>query len=672
MPENTPQKDSTKKFGFANIAVILTAILFVIITVFALKGCNASSAEIPVSEAVEVFFDPSRPNYVNSAEITVTPANDSSENGSYLVKITLKSDKKSFYFYASPEQYNIIINAALDMGYKVTYKPGSTVSVWTIAYYGIMILGIGFIVFLLFRTMSKTSGANDATFDFVKSRAQLNRRTTATFKDVAGLDEEKEELKEIVDFLKNPKKYQDMGARVPKGVLLYGMPGTGKTLLARAVAGEAGVPFYYTTGSDLVEMFVGVGASRVRDMFKTAKKTAPSILFMDEIDAVGRQRGTGLGGGNDEREQTLNQLLVEMDGFTPDTNVIVIAATNRSDVLDPALLRPGRFDRQINVSVPDIVGRTAILKVHARNKKIASDVDFDRIARETPGFTGADLENVMNEAALLAAREGAKEIDQRLVGEAIDRVIMGPAKKSRVISKTEKEIVAYHEAGHCVIGTLLGSAREVQKVTIIPRGNAGGYNLMGPKEEELYLRTKSQLLEEITGLLGGRTSEELIYGEVTTGASDDMVKATSIARAMVTKYGMSSMGPIAYEQSDGYVFLGRDYASNKNFSDSVAHDIDDQVKQIIDECHTKAMEILKENIDKLRAIAHYLLIVETITKPDITEIMETGHLKRVDDPVKPVEDLGTVAETESSDTAEVKVEEPVLESSDKEEKNEAW
>ena len=636
--KNNQQPNQPKRFSFANIAVILLAILIVVVMIFALRGCNASSKEINISEATEAFIDSDK--YVNEAKIVVSPASDSAKNGSYQIKIVLK-DNTSFYFYAPTEQGNIFINAALTMGYDVEYAPGSTISVWTILYYGVMIIGVVFIAFLLIRTISSARSTNDTSFEFGKSRAQLSKKTGITFNDVAGLDEEKEELKEIVDFLKDSKKYKEMGARVPKGVLLYGMPGTGKTLLARAVAGEANVPFFYTTGSDLVEMFVGVGASRVRDMFKTAKKSAPSILFMDEIDAVGRQRGTGLGGGNDEREQTLNQLLVEMDGFDADTNVIVIAATNRSDVLDPALLRPGRFDRQINVSVPDIKGREEILKVHARGKKVGSDVDFKRIAHETPGFTGADLENVMNEAALLAARKRAPEITQELVSEAIDRVILGPAKKSRVISKKEKEIVAYHEAGHCVIGMTLSNAQEVQKVTIIPRGNAGGYNLMGPKEEELFLRTKAQLYEEITGLLGGRTAEELIFGEITTGASDDMVKATNIARAMVTKYGMSSLGPIAYEQSDGYVFLGRDYASNKNFSDSVAHDIDQAVKQIIDECHNNAAKILNENIDKLKAIAHYLLIVETITKPDIVEIMETGHLKRVDDEENPLKDLGT-------------------------------
>ncbi len=488
---------------------------------------------------------------------------------------------------------------------------------------------------------SQGGGGMDQTFGFTKSKAKLSKMTTTRFTDVAGLEEEKQELAEVVDFLKNPKKYTDMGARVPKGILLYGKPGTGKTLLARAVAGEAGVPFFYSTGSDFVEMFVGVGAGRVRDMFETVRKHSPSILFLDEIDAIGRQRGTGLGGGNDEREQTLNQILVEMDGFSKTESVIVIAATNRVDILDPALLRPGRFDRQIQVNAPDVKGREEILKVHARNKKVSTTVDYKAVAHQTPGFTGADLENVMNEAALLAARENKAEIDMPLIGEAIDRVLMGPSKKSKVISQKEKEIVAYHEAGHCVIGTLLSNADTVQKVTIIPRGEAGGYNLMGPKEEETFLYTKNQLIERITGFLGGRTAEELIFGEITTGASNDMENATAIARAMVCEYGMSKLGPITYEKNSGYVFLGRDYSSNKNFSDTVAHEIDEEIRSIINECHNNAVKVLKENMDKLKAIAYYLMKTETLLKADIDEIFETGKLKRVDQENDNLKELGT-------------------------------
>ena len=430
---------------------------------------------------------------------------------------------------------------------------------------------------------------------------------------------------EIVDFLKNPQKYFAMGARVPKGVLLVGDPGTGKTLLARAVAGEANVPFYTISGSDFVELFVGVGASRVRDMFKTAKQTAPCIVFIDEIDAVGRQRGTGLGGGHDEREQTLNQLLVEMDGFSGNSGVIVMAATNRADVLDPALLRPGRFDRQIHIGKPDLKAREAILKVHARNKKLSPKVNLADIARRTPGFSGADLENLLNEASLLAARENAKEVKIYHVDEAIDRVLMGPAKKSKKYSETEKALIAYHEAGHAVIGLKLKHANVVQKVTIIPRGVAGGYNLMTP-EEETFLHTEVHLKAEITGLLAGRIAEKLVFDQVTTGAHNDFQKATYIARAMVTEYGMSSLGPIQYERNTGNVFLGRDYMTDKNFSDQVALEIDQEVRKIINDCYTLGEETLKENRKLLDLIAQHLVEIETLTKEDITELVETGKL----------------------------------------------
>ena len=650
--QNNQNNEPKRRFNWANIAALLIAGLFIFAMVWSLRGCRASSQELSYSEAYNEFIV-NHTEYENKSSIVASPSNDSAVQGSYVIKITVeKSAKESatFYFYATSTQYEEFIDAALAYGYVIKYEPGSTISVWNIVFYALMIGGFIFLVVLIFRASSANNNSMNSTIEFTKSRAKLNKVSTTTFKDVAGLEEEKEELKEVVDYLKNPKKYVDMGARVPKGILLYGKPGTGKTLLARAVAGEAGVPFYFTTGSDLVEMFVGVGASRVRDMFKTAKKTAPSILFMDEIDAVGRQRGAGLGGGNDEREQTLNQLLVEMDGFTSDTSVIVMAATNRPDILDPALLRPGRFDRQIDIGAPDVKEREAILKVHARNKKIDPSVDFSRIAHETPGFTGADLENVMNESALLAARENKKTITSELIGEAIDRVMMGPAKKSRVMSKREKEIVAHHEAGHCVIGTLLSNAQVVQKVTIIPRGEAGGYNLMGPKEDEIYLHSKAQLMEQITGLLGGRTAEELIYGEITTGASNDMVQATKIARAMVTEWGMSKLGPITYEENSGYSYLGRDYAAGKNFSDNVAQEIDEEIRNIIDECHNKAAQILSENMDKLKAIAHYLLIVETIQKPDIDEIMETGKLRRVDEMNDSLKELGSEAEDKVEET----------------------
>ena len=488
---------------------------------------------------------------------------------------------------------------------------------------------IGIVMYILFRNLSRMQGGGGGAFDFAKSTAKLSKGKTVTFNDVAGCDEEKEELVEIIDFLKNPRKYNEIGAKIPKGVLLFGPPGTGKTLLAKAVAGEAGVPFFSISGSDFVEMFVGVGASRVRDMFKTAKDNAPCIIFIDEIDAVGRQRGAGMGGGHDEREQTLNQLLVEMDGFNGNSGVIVMAATNRPDVLDPALLRPGRFDRQITIANPDVKGREAILRVHARNKHLDPSIKFEDIAQRTPGFSGADLANILNEAALLAARDNRKVINTQDLDEATDRVMMGPAKKSRVISAQEKNTIAHHEAGHAVIGLKLDNANIVQKVTIIPRGQAGGYALMLP-EEERYLETKQSLLDRITGFLGGRVSEEINFGEISTGASNDFEQATKIARAMVTQFGMSNLGPITYEQNGGSIFLGRDYLKEKNFSDQVALEIDKEVRTIVEECYERARKVLLENMDLLKAIANYLIKVETLTKTDIDEIEATGHLSWYD------------------------------------------
>ncbi|MDY0139114.1 MAG: ATP-dependent zinc metalloprotease FtsH, partial [Candidatus Izemoplasmatales bacterium] len=468
-----------------------------------------------------------------------------------------------------------------------------------------------------------------------------------------------------IDFLKNPKKYMELGARIPKGVLLVGPPGTGKTLIARAVAGEAKVPFFFVSGSDFLEMFVGVGASRVRDMFKTAKTHSPCILFIDEIDAVGRQRGTGLGGGHDEREQTLNQLLVEMDGFGHNSGVIVIAATNRVDILDPALMRPGRFDRQVYVGAPDIKGRVEILKVHSRNKKINPEITFQEIARRTPGFTGADLENLMNEAALLAARENKTQIELAHIDEAVDRVMMGPAKKSRVFSKKEKEIIAFHEAGHAVIGLKLENANIVHKVTIIPRGQAGGYNLMLPKEEQAFLQTKQNLLEMIIGLLGGRVAEEVIFNEISTGGHNDLQRSTAIARSMITQYGMSErLGPITYEKDTDTVFLGRDYGKSKNFSEQIATEIDKEVRGIIHDCYEKAKEIIKINIELLRTIAHYLLEVETLTKEDIDEIVETNKLSRWDNVL--AEELNSTESTKevvnevAKETTEENAEEDII------------
>ena len=482
------------------------------------------------------------------------------------------------------------------------------------------------LVIVLVIMMRNAGGSNKQAFDFARSRARLNKKSTTTFKDVAGADEEKEEFEEIIDFLKNPQKYFEIGARIPKGVLLVGPPGTGKTLMARAVAGEAKVPFYSISGSDFVEMFVGVGASRVRDMFKTAKQNAPCIVFIDEIDAVGRQRGAGLGGGHDEREQTLNQLLVEMDGFGDNSGIIIMAATNRPDVLDPALLRPGRFDRQITMSNPDIKARVEILKVHSRNKKLSPKINLEDIARRTPGFSGADLENLLNEAALLAARENRKEIKIYDIDEAIDRVMMGPAKRSRKYNEQEKKSVSYHETGHVIIGVKLDNAETVQKVTIVPRGQAGGYAMMTP-DKETFFHTKTQLLDMITGLLGGRVSEELFIGDIGNGAHNDIERATKIARAMVTEYVMSSLGPIQYERQTGSVFLGRDYMSDKNFSDQIALEIDKEVRNIINQCYEKAKEVLKANELLVHLIASHLMEVETLTKEDIYELVETGKLE---------------------------------------------
>lgn len=478
----------------------------------------------------------------------------------------------------------------------------------------------------LFFIFSKQMNGAGKSMDFGKSRAKLSSENNkTTFKDVAGLKEEKEEVQELIDFLKNPKKFQKLGARIPKGVLLVGPPGTGKTLLAKAVAGEANVPFYYISGSDFVELFVGVGASRVRDMFKQAKHNAPCLIFIDEIDAVGRQRGTGLGGGHDEREQTLNQLLTEMDGFGANEGIIIIAATNRADVLDPALLRPGRFDRQVTVNLPDVKGREEILEVHAKNKVFAPSVNLANIAKRTVGFSGADLENLLNEAALLAVRRNKEYITMTEIDEAHDRVLMGPAKKSKKYTDHEKRVVAYHEAGHAVVGIKLDGANEVQKITIIPRGAAGGYNLMLPKEET-FLSTKKELLETISGLLGGRVAEEIVFKEMTTGAHNDFEKATKIARAMVTEYGMSDLGPVQLEQQEGGVFLGRDYNKSRNFSNEVAHEIDIEMRKIIGECYKKTEKIISDNKDLLDLIANALLKYETLTKEQIEYLVKNGRM----------------------------------------------
>lgn len=529
----------------------------------------------------------------------------------------------------------------------------------------IWITALGFItpfgllaIFLVFWFIMMSGNNQNGTksMTFGKSKARMinaGEKNRVTFDDVAGVDEEKEELQEIVEFLKNPKKFTDMGARIPKGVLLVGPPGTGKTLLARAVAGEAKVPFYYISGSDFVELFVGIGASRVRDMFKQAKMNAPCLIFIDEIDAVGRQRGTGLGGGHDEREQTLNQLLTEMDGFGANEGIIIIAATNRPDVLDPALLRPGRFDRQVTVSLPDKNARIEILKVHAKNKILDKGITLEYLAKRTPGFSGADLENLLNEAALLAVRRNKKAITMAEIDEATDRVLMGPAKVTKKYTDKEKKLVAFHEAGHAVMGLKLDGANEVQKITIIPRGHAGGYTMMTPKEES-FNYTKNELLESICGLLGGRVAEEVTFHEITTGAHDDFKKATKIARSMVTEYGMSSLGPMMLEEPDGNTFLGRDYTKNRNISDTVAHEIDEEMRSIINTCYEKTKKIINENKDLLALIANTLLEEETITKEEIDYLVEHGHLPEEKSTEESKED--NTRETNKKNKKEVKKE----------------
>jgi cell division protease FtsH len=515
------------------------------------------------------------------------------------------------------------LRALLDkehIAYSFDNSSSSSIFNWTVIVSAIpFIILIG--IFLFFIRQAQSGGSQALSFGRSRAKLHSENRGKVTFADVAGVDEAKEELAEVVEFLKYPKKFQSLGARIPKGLLLLGPPGSGKTLLARAIAGEAGVPFYSISGSDFVEMFVGVGASRVRDLFEQAKKTAPCIVFIDEIDAVGRQRGAGLGGGHDEREQTLNQLLVEMDGFDMNAGVILIAATNRPDVLDPALLRPGRFDRQVVVDRADVVGRAQILAVHARNKPLAPDVKLEVLARRTPGFSGADLENLLNEAALLAARNNKTAVDMTDCEEAIDRVIAGPQRKSRIISHREKEIVAYHEGGHALVGKMLPNAVPLHKITIIPRGMALGVTMQLPTEDR-YLMSRAEIVDRITVLLGGRVAEELIFHECTTGAQDDFQKATSLARKMVMEYGMSAkLGPLALGRKHEQVFLGRDFADERNYSEEVAGQIDTEVRAIIDSCYTNAYHLLETNIDKLHRLAEALLERETVEADEVDRLL---------------------------------------------------
>ncbi|MEV2473301.1 ATP-dependent zinc metalloprotease FtsH [Paenibacillus larvae] len=544
-------------------------------------------------------------------------------------------DKKSFITRApvDPNLFQMIAESDVKTE---EYQKMDGDSGWLTLLTGIVPFVIIFILF--FFMLNQAQGGGGKVMNFGKSRARLynEEKKRVTFQDVAGADEEKQELVEVVEFLKDPRKFSAVGARIPKGVLLNGPPGTGKTLLARAVAGEAGVPFFSISGSDFVEMFVGVGASRVRDLFENAKKNAPCIIFIDEIDAVGRQRGAGLGGGHDEREQTLNQLLVEMDGFGANEGIIIVAATNRPDILDPALLRPGRFDRQITVDRPDVKGREAVLKVHSRNKPFADDVKLDSLARYTTGFTGADLENLLNEAALIAARRNRKDISMSEIEEAFDRVIVGTQKKSRIISEQEKKTVAYHESGHAIVGYYAENADMVHKVTIIPRGRAGGYVMMLPKEgEDRMMNTKSELLDKITGLLAGRVSEELFIGEIATGAYSDFQRATGIARKMVMEFGMSEkLGPMQFGSTQGQVFLGRDIGHEQNYSDAIAYEIDQEMQRITLECYDRAKQILTEHKDKVHLVAQTLLEKEQLDKDEIIQLLEHGKLEEKPDDVK--------------------------------------
>lgn len=526
------------------------------------------------------------------------------------------------------------------------------------------ILPMLIIVGLWFMLMNQGGAGGGKVMNFGKSRARRydEEKLKITFKDVAGAEEAKQELEEVVEFLKHPQKYNDLGAKIPKGVLLYGPPGTGKTLLAKAVAGEAGVPFFSISGSDFVEMFVGVGASRVRDLFDQAKKSAPCIVFIDEIDAVGRQRGAGLGGGHDEREQTLNQLLVEMDGFSANEGIIMIAATNRPDILDPALLRPGRFDRQIVVDRPDIKGRTEILKVHVKGKPIGQDVNLDVIAQRTPGFTGADLSNLVNEAALLTARKDKKAINMPEMEEAAERVIMGPERKSRVISDKEKRLTAYHEGGHTIVGMLLEHTDPVHKVTIIPRGRAGGYTLSLPKEDKYYA-TRSEMLDELKVLLGGRVAEALVLKEISSGASNDLQRATQLARQMICEYGMSeNIGPVTFGHRQDQVFLGRDIARDKDYSEEVAAEIDKEVRSFMEDAYAATEKLLSDNIDKLHVIAKALMEKETLEEEEINQLVKYGHILTAEEKLQLVQQSVVDEETAAPVAeADVKAEAPVAE-----------
>lgn len=606
------------------------------------QGSNGQTTEVSYTQFVQELkkgdIKEIKMQYANSVYTITGEYKEAKENTNTSSKGLAIFDKRSsktsnFKTTVLPNDGTVteINNAAQQAGTQITTLPESQSGIW-LSLFLQLVIPIAIFGFLMYNVFSSQMGQGGprGVMNFGRSKAtDQKQKVKVRFSDVAGAEEEKQELVEVVEFLKDPRKFTALGARIPAGVLLEGPPGTGKTLLAKAVAGEANVPFFSISGSEFVEMFVGVGASRVRDLFENAKKNAPAIIFIDEIDAVGRQRGTGMGGGHDEREQTLNQLLVEMDGFEGTEGVIVIAATNRSDVLDPALLRPGRFDRQILVGRPDVKGREAILKVHARNKKLAKEVDLKVIAQQTPGFSGAELENLLNEAALVAARRDKKAIDKLDVDEAHDRVIAGPAKKDRAISEKERKMVAFHEAGHTIVGMVLSDARVVHKVTIVPRGRAGGYAIMLPKEDR-FLMTKKELFEQVVGLLGGRAAEEFIFNEKTTGASNDFEQATGIVRSMITEYGMyDELGTVQYE-GNHQVFIGRDYGQTKAYSDQVAFEIDNAVRSIMKEAYAQALQILEEHKEQLTLIAEKLLELETLDERTIKALFETGEMPKED------------------------------------------
>lgn len=608
-----------------NVMLFLVVLVLVVVLWNWVTTTRAATQEIPFSE----FLD-----RVDKGQVSEVLIRGEEILGRSQQALPRPFGQRPYEFITYSPGYPDLVKALREKGVKIKAEPPSQGSFWTglISWLPfLLLLGMWWV---FFRQMQM--GGNKA-LAFGKSRARMLTpdQKRVTFKDVAGVDEAKEELQEIIEFLKNPQKFAKLGGKIPKGVLLMGPPGTGKTLLAKAVAGEAEVPFFSISGSDFVEMFVGVGASRVRDLFEQGKKNAPCIIFIDEIDAVGRHRGAGLGGGHDEREQTLNALLVEMDGFESNEGVILIAATNRPDVLDPALLRPGRFDRQIVVDIPDINGRKEILKVHARGKPLADDVDLDVLARRTPGFSGADLANVLNEAALLAARRNKKKIDMEDLENAVERVIAGPEKKSRVISDKEKRLVAYHEAGHAIVGYLLPHTDPVHKISIIPRGRTGGYTLLLPKEDRYYM-TRSQLLDQITMLLGGRVAEDLMLKEVSTGAQNDLERATEIARRMIMEYGMSEeLGPLTFGHKHDTPFLGRDIARDRNYSEEIAYAIDREVRRVIDDCYNRAREILTANRDKLELVANRLIEQETIEAEEFAALMGAPGDGRAEDKPAP-------------------------------------